>query len=109
MQFLQVIFLQDRVSRQGFLQRLDPRTKIITFFILLLITAWIRQLNFLLFFYFFTLVLAVISNIPLGFFIKRVWVFIPIFTGIIAIPAIFNIVTPGKPVFTLFTLAKSLL
>ena len=101
------VFASDFSSRQGFLQRLDPRTKIITFFILLLITAWIKQLNFLLFFYFLTLVLAVISNIPLGFFIKRVWVFIPIFTGIIAIPAIFNIVTPGKPVFTLFTLAKS--
>ncbi len=101
------VFANDFSLRQGFLQKLDPRIKVITFFILLIITAWIKRLDFLLFFYFFTLFLALISNIPLGFFIKRVWVFIPIFTGVIAIPAIFNVVTPGKTVLTLFSLSKS--
>jgi len=101
------VFANDFSLRQGFLQKLDPRNKVITFFILLIITAWIKRLDFLLFFYCLTLFLALISNIPLGFFIKRVWVFIPIFTGIIAIPAIFNVVTPGTPVFTVFSLSKS--
>ena len=34
-----------------------------------------------------TLVLAVDVGLPLGFFIKRVWLFIPVFTGIIVAPA----------------------
>ncbi len=101
------VFANDFSLRKGFLQRLDPRTKVITFFILLIITAWVRRLDFLLFFYFLTLFLALISDIPLGFFIKRVWVFIPIFTGIIAIPAIFNVVTPGKAIITVLKLSKA--
>jgi cobalt/nickel transport system permease protein len=39
----------------------------------------------------------------LGFFIKRVWVFIPLFTGVVALPAIFNIVTPGRPLLTVIS------
>ena len=35
------------------------------------------------------------------FFIKRVWLFIPIFSGIIAIPMIFNIFLPGDPLIRL--------
>ena len=30
-----------------------------------------------------------------GFFVKRVWLFIPIFTGIVVLPATLNFVTPG--------------
>jgi cobalt/nickel transport system permease protein len=37
--------------------------------------------------------LAAISSVPLVFFIKRVWVFIPFFTGLVALPALF--MTPG--------------
>jgi cobalt/nickel transport system permease protein len=33
--------------------------------------------------------------VPLGFFLKRILIFIPIFTAVIAIPALF--ITPGKP------------
>ncbi len=34
---------------------------------------------------------------------KRVWLFIPIFTGIIVIPAMFSFITPGSIVLTLWT------
>jgi len=49
--------------------------------------------------YLCALLLAVLSAVPLGFFIKRVWIFIPFFTGIVALPAIF--ITPGPIVATL--------
>ena len=35
------------------------------------------------------------SQLSLSFFVKRVWLFIPIFTGIVVLPATFNFVTPG--------------
>ena len=43
--------------------------------------------------YFLMLALALFSKIPLAFFIKRVWLFITFFTGVIALPALF--ITPG--------------
>src|SRR5207237_8821336 len=42
-----------------------------------------------------TLVLAKASGLSLRFFIKRVWLFIPIFTGIVVLPATFSFVTHG--------------
>jgi cobalt/nickel transport system permease protein len=53
------------------------------------------------------LLLAAASSVNLVFFLKRTWVFIPLFSAFIALPAIFDIFTPGEPVFTLriFTLS----
>ena len=48
-----------------------------------------------------TLVLAAASRLPIGFFVKRVWLFIPIFTGIVVLPATLNVVTPGEIVVPL--------
>jgi cobalt ECF transporter T component CbiQ len=48
-----------------------------------------------------TLGLAVASRLSLAFFVKRVWLFIPIFTGIIVVPAMFSFITPGHVVVSL--------
>jgi cobalt/nickel transport system permease protein len=44
--------------------------------------------------------LTLCSKINLGFFLKRTWIFIPLFSLLVAIPALFNIVTPGEPLVT---------
>jgi len=46
------------------------------------------------------LVLTLCSRINLGFFLKRTWIFIPLFSLFIAIPALFNVVTPGDSLMT---------
>ena len=46
--------------------------------------------------YAFCLILAVFSHIRPGFFLARTWVFIPLFSLFIAIPALFSAVTPGE-------------
>jgi cobalt/nickel transport system permease protein len=43
--------------------------------------------------YLLILGLALLSRVPLALFVKRVWVFVPFFTGVIALPALF--ITPG--------------
>jgi cobalt/nickel transport system permease protein len=48
--------------------------------------------------------LAYLSKIEVGFFIKRVWLFIPIFSGILVLPLIFNIFFPGDPLIHLISL-----
>lgn len=101
----EAIFSEEYARLPGFLQKLDPRVKVVSFLSLLLAVALARHVEIIIALYFFTLVLAYFSDIPLGFFIKRVWLFIPIFTGVIAFPALFNVVMPGKPLINFGSLA----
>jgi len=90
----------------GLLQGLDPRVKVITFLVFLLATAMTHRLETLVGLYLLTLLLALAARIPLGFFVKRVWVFIPLFAGAIALPAIFNFITPGRAMVTLVSFSE---
>ncbi len=101
----------EELARQpGFLQSLDPRVKVVTFLALLLAVSLSRLLTVISALYLLTLLLAWRSQVPLGFFVKRVWLFIPLFAGIVALPATLNIFTPGEYLLTIwhsqgFTLA----
>jgi cobalt/nickel transport system permease protein len=84
----------ERIARgPGLLQELDPRLQILSVLLLLLAVSLSHSLLVILALYFLALALAFFSRIPLGFFIKRVWLLIPFFTGVIALPALF--ITPG--------------
>ncbi|MBC7225203.1 MAG: cobalt ECF transporter T component CbiQ [Anaerolineae bacterium] len=98
------VFAEEYARRPGWLQALDPRVKLVTFLGFLLLCALTHRLEVLAALYALTLALAARSRIPLGFFVKRVWVFIPLFAGLVALPAITNWVTPGEPVVTLLRL-----
>ena len=69
---------------------------------LLVTAALVRNIPVLIGIYASTVVLAAASRLPVGFFVKRVWLFIPIFTGIIVIPATLNVITPGTIVLPLW-------
>ncbi len=87
------MFAEDISHRQGWLQSLDPRVKVLATVLLLIAVGLSKSLLVIVGLYLFTLILAWHSAIPLGFFVKRVWLFIPFFTGIVALPALF--LTPG--------------
>lgn len=95
------LFAEELTRQKGLLQGLDPRVKIVTFLALLLAVGLSRSLAIIAGLYVLALVLAWRSAVPLGFFVKRVWLFMPFFTGIVAVPAIFSFITPGTAVFTL--------
>ena len=83
--------------------RIDPRLKLASLFVLLFAVALVRNIVVLIVAYVLTVILATASKIPAAFFIKRVWLFIPIFTGIVVIPATLSIITPGDVVLQLWT------
>ncbi len=95
------VFSEKYAKKQGLLQSLDARVKLVSLLALLITVTFLKHIPIIFVVYLFTLLLAYLSKIKLTFFIKRVWLFIPIFTGVIAIPAIFNLVTPGEPVFAI--------
>jgi cobalt/nickel transport system permease protein len=95
----QSLFAENIARQPGLLQALDPRVKIISILALLIAVGLSRSLVVLLGLYGVTLVLAWRSAVPMGFFVKRVWLFMPFFTGLIALPAFF--ITPGPPLLAL--------
>lgn len=101
--FRQAMFGADMAARDGLLQRLDPRVKLAGLMALLLTTGFLHHIEVLLAVYGLTLVLAWSSGLPMGFFIRRVWLTIPLFTGIVVLPATLSIVTPGDVVLNLWS------
>jgi cobalt/nickel transport system permease protein len=104
--FMREAIISDSVAnRRGLLQALDPRMKLVTVLALIVSVSVLRSPATIWGVYCFTLLLAIASSVPLWFFIKRVWLFIPIFSAVIVVPALFNVITPGEPLWTLFHLA----
>jgi cobalt/nickel transport system permease protein len=87
--FKEAVFSEEIANKKGLLQVFDPRLKIIMFLLLIIATCFVRNIPCLVALYVASLILALASGINIIFFIKRVWFFIPIFTLVIAIPAIF--------------------
>lgn len=95
----QSIFAEKIARQKGLLQALDPRLKVIAMLMLLFAVSLSHQLAVIAALYVCALILAAVSAVPLGFFIKRVWILIPFFTGIVALPALF--ITPGPTLLSL--------
>ncbi len=95
------IFSEEYAGKNGFLQSLDARIKVVTFLIFIAQILFIKNIVVLSSFYAVCLVLAAVSKINLVFFLKRTWFFMPLFSLFIAIPALFSVFTPGETLVTL--------
>jgi cobalt/nickel transport system permease protein len=95
----QAITAERLAAQKGVLQCLDPRVKLVGL-VLLIVTAvcsrhpWVTSLIFVL-----ALPVARVSGIPLRLVATRVWLGVLIFTGCIALPAVFII--PGRTLWHL--------
>jgi cobalt ECF transporter T component CbiQ len=85
--------------RPGLLQSLDARVKIVSVLALLLAANLSRSLAVIAAIHMLVLVLAGLSAIPPGLLVRRVWLALPFFTGLIIIPALFW--TPGPSLWEL--------
>src|SRR5206468_2429569 len=95
----QAIFTEEHARRSGFLQRRDPRAKILAFLFLVLGVGLALHPLTLVLLYAAVLAGALVSRIPLGFYVKRVWLGIPLFAGIVVVPSIF--LAGGHPLIRL--------
>ena len=99
----QAVFADEIAMRPGLLQGLDPRTKVIGLLVLLVTASLTHHVALLGALYALSLVLAVASSVPLGGFLRRVWLTIPLFTALVVLPATTNLITPGEVVVPLGT------
>jgi cobalt ECF transporter T component CbiQ len=99
----QALFSEDVARTHGLLQGLDARVKLAGLVTVLVGVGLVHHLASLAVAYLAVLVLAALSAVPLGFFVKRVWMFIPLFTLVVVLPATLSVVTPGDVVLGMWT------
>jgi len=104
--FTESLISEGFAKRKGLLQSLDPRVKLISMLVLVVGVTLMRSPWVLLVIYLLTLVLAYFSKIEVLWFVKRVWVFIPIFAGVIMIPMLFNVFLAGTVLIPIATLGN---
>ena len=93
------VFAEEHARRPGFLQALDPRAKLGMFLALVLAASLTGSLAILAGLYGVALVAAAASRLPAGFFVRRVWLGVPLFAGVVVIPSLFLV--PGARLFDL--------
>lgn len=104
----EVIFFEDIAFQEGFLQKLDPRVKVISLIILISTATLLHNMIILIIIYSISCILAKISCVSLKLYFKRVWLIIPLFTAITVFPSIFNYVRPGNSLISLINFGHKL-
>lgn len=85
---------EELAKTNGLLQRLDPRVKVVGLLSLIIAAALAHHITIILAVFATALMLALLSRIPVQTLVTRVWFGALLFTGTIALPAIF--ITPGR-------------
>jgi len=92
----EAFFAEEVARRPGFLQRLDARAKMMGLGALVFAAVAVRRLDALALLLAVAASLALASHVSLRTIALRVWLPVFLFTGVIALPAIF--LTPGETV-----------
>ncbi len=88
----------DKLARSdGLLQRLDPRVKVAGILGVIIAVALARNLYVIAACFAVAVALALLSHVPIRTLAGRVWGGALVFTGMLALPAIF--ITPGHAVY----------
>ena len=95
----QALYAEELAHANGLLQRIDPRVKVVGLLALIIAAALARNLAVILVLFVMALVLALLSRVPFRTLATRVWLGALLFTGTIALPAIF--ITPGQVLYRL--------
>jgi len=96
------IYSEKVAARPGLMQGVDPRVKVAGVLVLLLLASLLRHWYLVLGLYLVSVAMAAAASIPAWFFMKRVWMFIPLFAAVIALPSIFNVVRDGDPLWVIW-------
>lgn len=88
------VFTEELARQPGWLQRIDPRAKVGMFVAVIIAASASTSLGVLVLLYLATLLVARASRLPFDFFVKRVWLGIPLFAGIVVVPSLFMVPGP---------------
>ncbi|MBI5026089.1 MAG: hypothetical protein HZC12_05020 [Nitrospirae bacterium] len=105
--FTEDIMFNERVSfRKGFLQRVEPRLKIVSLLLFIVMLSFQRSIEGIALFLAISLFMAFTSRVPVFLLLKRLFPAV-LFTAFIAMPAMLNIIVKGESLLTLYTFEKT--
>jgi cobalt ECF transporter T component CbiQ len=90
------LYSEEVGAQPGLLQRIDPRVKLIGLLLLIIAAASARTLPVVGAIFLVAVALALLSRLSLRTLATRIWVGALLFTGAIALPALF--LTPGREI-----------
>lgn len=90
-------FAEEAAKKTGWLQAVDPRVKFLGSLFLIVCASFSHRLEAIAIIYAASLILAAGSRVFSLHLFRKVWLFIPLYTAIIAFPSLF--ITPGDPLF----------
>ena len=93
------LYAEELARADGLLQRLDPRVKVVGLLALVVATALAHNIVVIAGLFAVALALALLSRVPIRTLAARVWIGALLFTGMIALPALF--ITPGRALYRL--------
>ncbi len=96
----EAVFAERIARRQGFLQSLDARTKLLTILALLVAASFMHHIPSLWLIGAFAVLILAVSRVPMRVLFNRVWWVVPVMFLVVAIPAALSIITPGEPLVT---------
>jgi cobalt/nickel transport system permease protein len=91
------MFAEEAATKTGWLQEIDPRVKVGGLLLLVLSCSFTHELSAIAVLFLFALLLVAGSSLLSFSFFRRLWIFIPLYTMLIALPALF--LTPGDVLF----------
>jgi cobalt/nickel transport system permease protein len=94
--FGELFYSEETARGQGLLQLLDPRVKLLSFLGFIIFVNFLQTIPELVGFIGYIIVLAVFSKVSFFRLIRWVAVVAFIFTGMVALPSLFNVVRPGE-------------
>ncbi len=97
--FERSLYSEETAGQRGLLQALDPRAKLVGLLLLIVAAVSSRSLPVILAVYGLAVALALASRLSLRALAARVWIGALLFTGAVALPALF--LTPGREVWRL--------
>ncbi len=104
---LQEMVANEALARQpGLLQAVDARAKVVAMIGLVVVATLVQRVSTLALAYGLCILLAALSRIPLGRAV-RPWLAVPLFSAAIMLPALLNVVTPGRPLLTLWVFSAT--
>lgn len=91
------LLTEEYASRKGQLQKINPRQKLLAALALLVAIGLVRNMFFFAVLWLVSILLMQASNLPTLRLQKRIWLFIPLVTLLISLPAMLNFFIAGTP------------
>ncbi len=95
------LYCERYAAKDSFLQLIDPRVKLCVFLVFLVFGSYLGNPAVLTVLAAIPIVYAGLSGIPVGSFLRRIWLIVPLAIFVVSLPGASSLLIQGRPLFYL--------